>query len=421
MRFIILYVYVFFFQAEDGIRDAQESRGLGDVYKRQVQSTHAFVSPEELANPPTVQEGSDMETELALRVFGCELIQQGCVLLKLPQVAALSGQILFHRFYYKVSFQRFDVEISSMAALFLASKREECAPFRKVKDFVNVWDHMRKLREGKSGKDLAPLNPWSDDFREVKDRMVSAERMMLKKLGFVLFVEHPQKFIIMYLQQLQLWNLSQAAWNYCNDSFRSTLCCRYDAEVIACGALLLACKSEGVTLPSKPCVWSFFGANSADVQVVADEISSLYCRPKSANVEGLYVKRPTRRELKEKAAKEKKAKDDALAVVKAAADEKARKEKEEEDEKIRKEKGSPPEEKRRDGSDSDSDGGRRSRDRRRDSSRSPRRRSRSRCLLYTSDAADEEDSVDLGGRRILQKKKKTRHSMIGRENDYKQK
>ena len=25
----------FFFQAEDGIRDAQESRGLGDVYKRQ--------------------------------------------------------------------------------------------------------------------------------------------------------------------------------------------------------------------------------------------------------------------------------------------------------------------------------------------------------------------------------------------------
>ena len=26
----------FFFQAEDGIRDAQESRGLGDVYKRQI-------------------------------------------------------------------------------------------------------------------------------------------------------------------------------------------------------------------------------------------------------------------------------------------------------------------------------------------------------------------------------------------------
>ena len=28
------------------------------------------------------------------------------------------------------------------------------------------------------------------------------------------------------------------------------------------------------------------------------------------------------------------------------------------------------------------------------------------CLLYTSDAADEEDSVDLGGRRIIKKKRK---------------
>ena len=28
-----------FFQAEDGIRDAQESRGLGDVYKRQFQQS----------------------------------------------------------------------------------------------------------------------------------------------------------------------------------------------------------------------------------------------------------------------------------------------------------------------------------------------------------------------------------------------
>ena len=29
-------MWFFFFQAEDGIRDAQESRGLGDVYKRQI-------------------------------------------------------------------------------------------------------------------------------------------------------------------------------------------------------------------------------------------------------------------------------------------------------------------------------------------------------------------------------------------------
>ena len=33
---VYMKVLIFFFQAEDGIRDAQESRGLGDVYKRQI-------------------------------------------------------------------------------------------------------------------------------------------------------------------------------------------------------------------------------------------------------------------------------------------------------------------------------------------------------------------------------------------------
>ena len=34
------------------------------------------------------------------------------------------------------------------------------------------------------------------------------------------------------------------------------------------------------------------------------------------------------------------------------------------------------------------------------------------CLLYTSDAADEEDSVDLGGRRVIIKKKKKKKQTI---------
>ena len=36
MQFVL---FVFFFQAEDGIRDLVRSRGLGDVYKRQI---HGF-------------------------------------------------------------------------------------------------------------------------------------------------------------------------------------------------------------------------------------------------------------------------------------------------------------------------------------------------------------------------------------------
>eukprot|EP00658_Telonema_sp_P-2_P069146 TRINITY_DN58232_c0_g1_i1.p1 TRINITY_DN58232_c0_g1~~TRINITY_DN58232_c0_g1_i1.p1 ORF type:complete len:169 (-),score=39.79 TRINITY_DN58232_c0_g1_i1:9-515(-) len=41
---LITAICIFFFQAEDGIRDAQESRGLGDVYKRQLPTLHEWCS-----------------------------------------------------------------------------------------------------------------------------------------------------------------------------------------------------------------------------------------------------------------------------------------------------------------------------------------------------------------------------------------
>ena len=55
MKDVMIYdLSGFFFQAEDGIRDAQESRGLGDVYKRQGPVDAAIVAItktiEDLAN-----------------------------------------------------------------------------------------------------------------------------------------------------------------------------------------------------------------------------------------------------------------------------------------------------------------------------------------------------------------------------------
>ena len=41
---MFLYLLVFFFQAEDGIRDLVRSRGLGDVYKRQAHHWLPYVT-----------------------------------------------------------------------------------------------------------------------------------------------------------------------------------------------------------------------------------------------------------------------------------------------------------------------------------------------------------------------------------------
>ena len=42
---VFVCYFVFFFQAEDGIRDLVRSRGLGDVYKRQELSDALRVGP----------------------------------------------------------------------------------------------------------------------------------------------------------------------------------------------------------------------------------------------------------------------------------------------------------------------------------------------------------------------------------------
>ena len=58
---LFCFVFFFFFQAEDGIRDAQESRGLGDVYKRQVLVLGGFLMAakgvrEDLAAQSTIEQ-----------------------------------------------------------------------------------------------------------------------------------------------------------------------------------------------------------------------------------------------------------------------------------------------------------------------------------------------------------------------------
>ena len=44
-------------------------------------------------------------------VFGCECIQQSGILLRLPQVAVSTAQVMFHRFYAKRSMRKFDVRV----------------------------------------------------------------------------------------------------------------------------------------------------------------------------------------------------------------------------------------------------------------------------------------------------------------------
>jgi cyclin L len=60
-----------------------------------------YLSAEDLENTPSRKSGVNADTELRLRVYGCDRIQRAVVLLQLPQVVAATAQTLLHRFYYK--------------------------------------------------------------------------------------------------------------------------------------------------------------------------------------------------------------------------------------------------------------------------------------------------------------------------------
>jgi hypothetical protein len=111
-------------------------------------------------------------------VFGCEMIQQMGILLRLPQVAVSTAQVSFHRFYARRSMRRFDVRDIALGTLFLATKVEECP--RRMRDVLQVYIHLEQKRKGIGAQ---PVDIYSNRFSAYKDRLVKAEREILKELG----------------------------------------------------------------------------------------------------------------------------------------------------------------------------------------------------------------------------------------------
>lgn len=108
---------------------------------------NSLIPEEKIDVTPSSQDGLDHETEKDLRILGCELIQTAGILLRLPQVAMATGQVLFQRFFYSKSFVRHNMETVAMSCVCLASKIEE-AP-RRIRDVINVFHHIKQVRAQK--------------------------------------------------------------------------------------------------------------------------------------------------------------------------------------------------------------------------------------------------------------------------------
>ncbi|XP_074274802.1 cyclin-L1-1 [Silene latifolia] len=238
-----------------------------------------YLTKEQLENSPSRKDGIDEETETMLRIYGCDLIQESGILLRLPQAVMATGQVLFHRFYCKKSFACFDVKTVAASCIWLASKLEESPRRAEQEQVIIVFHRMECRRENLS---IEPLDVSSKKYADLKVELVRTERHLLKEMGFICHVEHPHKFISNYLATLGTPSeLRQDAWNLANDSLRTTLCVRFKSEVVACGVVYAAARRFGVPLPENPPWWKVFDADKSSIDEVCRVLAHLYSRPKA--------------------------------------------------------------------------------------------------------------------------------------------
>ncbi|KAK0056820.1 cyclin-L1 [Biomphalaria pfeifferi] len=123
---------------------------------------NVLIPDDKLSETPSMLDGLDKEVETDLRILGCELIQTAGILLKLPQVAMATAQVVFQRFYYSKSFIKHNMEVVAMASIMLASKIEECP--RRNRDVINVFHHIKQVRS----KRLNCVLPWVGEVEKLE-------------------------------------------------------------------------------------------------------------------------------------------------------------------------------------------------------------------------------------------------------------
>lgn len=243
---------------------------------------HVLLPASILDRSPSLQDGVPADVERAHRFFGCELIQEAGVLLRLPQVVMATAQTMLHRFFYRKSLKDFDAFRVAFACLFLATKVEERP--KRIKGVLSVFYALYKRRKWNQTRPKHQLLDLEGvTYSLWRDWMVLVERQILIDLGFSVYnvMEHPHKYILYYVKIVGgSKELAQKAWGYINDSLRIDLCVRFRSEVIACAAIFLASRFLHVKLPDDPHWYALFDVEKRELYEVSIEIMDLYSRKK---------------------------------------------------------------------------------------------------------------------------------------------
>lgn len=229
------------------------------------------------------------------------MINQGCILLRLPITTAITAQTIFHFYFQRVSLLRHDFRDIVMGAVFLAGKSEET--IRRSAHVALVFDQVFRVRHfGLSQTHERERHPLrvpdvtSYEFKTMQARVLDSERQILFQLGFEIYrlQETPHRYInslfLEFKGHPQHIQIVKAAWSYLNDSYMTRACLYYPGQMIAAACVQLALRRLGLKSPSVPW-WCLLEASGSIIQNIMVDILALYGRNDNLqSVQGLLTR-----------------------------------------------------------------------------------------------------------------------------------
>ncbi|KAM9957835.1 hypothetical protein ACTFIW_012807 [Dictyostelium discoideum] len=234
-------------------------------------NSHWFFSKEQVLKHYSL--GIELKLEVAYRRASAAFIQDVGIKLKMPQLTIATAISYFHRFFIRHQLKDHDRFVVATACLFLAGKVEETP--RKLDDVIKV-SYMIKNKK-KDGDKMVAIS--QQEHNNLKNKILQNEHLILTTIAFELAVEHPYKYLLEYMKSIQgSKNLCQVAWNFVNDSLRTSLCLHYPPDLISYASIYLATRFLNYQLmtENKKEWWEMLGIKFEVLEDISKQILDLY-------------------------------------------------------------------------------------------------------------------------------------------------
>jgi len=220
-----------------------------------------------------------------IRAFCCELIQESGIMLRLPQITISKAMETLHRLLYKINFSFIDFRMVSAACLFIAAKFMDTP--KKLRDMVSVFDYLILSKEG-AVRPIEVLDLSSHKCISLINGLIEAERFVLKEIGFSLSYKLPYIYLSSYLAVMHAnKTVSQKAWNFVNDSYRTVACVCFPPHTIACAAIYYAAKYSDTSFPDINW-WEIFDTHLEDIREIGSEVIAIYGARRRVEIDYMY-------------------------------------------------------------------------------------------------------------------------------------